>query len=240
MNTTLNSYKSTFRMSHKYYFLIITLFASLSSIAQNTKVINDFRLRNSLSLEKEITKKLSVFSDAEIGLEKDMTLVGKLHAEIGVDYEVYKNIRLKSSYRYTKNRKNYQESFNHIHRLAFSGQYSKKLGDFKLYYRLQYQNADDEGDWLQGDGINRSIIKNRIKARYRFDDIKWKPYVSVEHYLMAEGKGFQHRKIKSIVGASYPVSKKADISFYFRNDFELASTYPYWFKTLGIAYAFTL
>lgn len=223
------------------YLLFLTIFIilPLSSFSQDVKVVRDLRLRNTLSIEKKITKKLLIFGEAEIGLEKDIGQMGKLHGEIGIGYSPLKFLSFESKYRYTKNRKNFSEEFKFTHLLAFSAEGKYKFNRLRTYYRLQYQNIDEEQITDKTDKPNRNLLKNRIKLKYNIKGSKLTPYFAPELYVSVGQMGIVVTKLKTIAGVEYEFNKNQKVKFYYRNDKEMTTYLPYMYHTLGLSYNLT-
>jgi len=211
--------------------LIVILFPAIIN-AQNVKVINDLRSRSSIAVSKGLYKDFEIFSELEIGLEENLSKLGKLHAEIGLNYSPYKFLKLEAKYRYTKNRKDYSEEYKYTNLISLSAEAKKKIDRFTLYYRFQYQNNDDESLW---DGYDNEIdvYKNRLKLKYNIWGTKLEPYLSSEIYIQNGIDGIDATKLKTICGIEYPLAKYITSKAFYRNDRELTNFIPYTYHTFG-------
>lgn len=222
-----------------YYNLLAVALLFCSNIlpAQNVKVVNDLRSRTTVGIEKELFDKMNFYTEFELGYEKNMSILGKYHIESQLEYELLKMLDVSIKYRFTKNRKNYSEEFKFTHSFAAAAQVSQKLDRFKLYYRLQYQNVDDEMNWLGGDEAS-NIFRNRIKVKYNIKGIKVDPWFSTELYLPVDELGLYASKVKTIIGADIGLDKWGELKPYYRIDKEITKVEPYLYYTLGCTYVF--
>jgi hypothetical protein len=220
----------------KYCLLFITLTLITNTLwANNSKVVRDLRSRTAIKVEKEFIKNLELFGEIELGMEKNMSKLGKIHGETGLSYQPFKELEIEGKYRFTKNRKNYSEEFKYTHTFAAAVEGRIKIDLFKLYARLQYQNIDDDALDPQSDKDLRNILKPRIKIRYDIWGTKFSPYILSEMYFIPSQGTLFSSKIKNIVGLEYKINKKSELKLFYRNDHELSSYFPYTYNTLGVS-----
>lgn len=205
--------------------------------AQNVKVVNDLRLRTSIAFEKELRNKLILYSNFELGYEKNITIFEKYHTEIGANYEICKLLDLAVKYRFSKKRKNYSDTFKYTQTYALAIQFNKKIDRFKLSYRLQYQNIDDEINWLSSHEAD-NILRNRVKIKYNIRGMKIDPFISTEIYNPFNINEIYASKIKTLIGAEIDLNKWGELKPYYRLDNEISIIEPYMYYTIGCDYIF--
>lgn len=222
--------------------IIISFFAVflISSIlcAQDMKVVNDLRMRSSLGIEKEFGDRFWAFSEVEVGLEEDISKLGKVYGEVGFGYSPMKYLDLSAKYRLTRNRKNYTDSYKKTHLFAISAEGKYKVDLVKLYGRVQYQNVDEELLWDDSNQEASHVFKSRLKVKYDVWGTKLTTYVSAEIYMVSGATGIDASKLKSIVGVEYPLGHRCELKIYYRNDRELKKYIPYTYHTMGFSYVF--
>lgn len=216
----------------------VFLIAPVVIKAQHVKVISDLKSRTALGFEKEIIKEINVFGEVELCLEQNLEEIGKIYGEFGAEYAPLKFISFKAKYRYSKNRKNYSDEYKYTHTIALASEADYKIDRFKFYYRLQYQNVDDEIYWSTVIGKTRNLIRNRIKLKYNIKGIKIDPFISTELYSPWDTNGLSASKLKTFAGFEYDVKKIGDLKLYYRNDKELTKYIPYSYHTLGVSFTF--
>ncbi|MBN2262415.1 MAG: DUF2490 domain-containing protein [Prolixibacteraceae bacterium] len=219
--------------------ILIFCFALTELNAQYVKVVGDLRSRTSVGVQKTLFDKLDLFADAELGLEQNLSKIGKLKAEAGLTYSPFKFLDFEAAYRFSKNRKNYGNNFKYTHTVLASVQLKQKIERFKLSYRLQYQNIDDDATTYTASTEYRNIYKNRIKVEYNIPKSKITPFISSELYLPSNRSGLYAGKLKSMAGIEYKIPwTKHLLKAYYRNDREITTYMPYTYHTLGLSFLF--
>lgn len=221
---------------HQVYILLPLFLLPLNLVAQSSKVVSDFRTRTTIKVEKEFIKNLSGFTEFELSLEQDISRIGKIHAEAGIEFNPIKSLDIEAAYRFSKNRKSYSNNYKYTHTYAISAQYRKRFDLLKCYMRLQFKNIDDEA--MEATSIEelRSIVKPRLKVKYDIWGTRISPYALSELYFSMKKFSFSPTKIKNIIGAEYSFYKKNEIAIYYRNDHEIKNYLPYTYHTMGISY----
>lgn len=215
--------------------LSVTLLLPAFIYGQSVKVINDLRSRSSISISKGLFNNFEVFSELELGLEENLSKMGKLQGEIGLKYSPIKFLELEAKYRYTKNRKNYSDEYKYTNLFALAGEAKYDINRFRIYYRLQYQSIDDESIW-NGTDNEGDVYKNRLKLKYNIRGTKITPFLFSEIYVQIGINGIDATKLKTVGGFDYPVTKRSSVKLYYRNDRELTEFIPYSYQTIGFAY----
>ncbi|HOO84456.1 MAG TPA: DUF2490 domain-containing protein, partial [Prolixibacteraceae bacterium] len=181
-------------------FIFVYLIAFSGVNAQYVKVVGDLRSRTSVSVQKTLFEKLDLYTEAELGLEQNISKIGKLKAEAGLTYSPFKFLDVEAAYRFSKNRKNYGNNYKFTHTVMASLQVKQNIERFKLSYRLQYQNIDDDATTYTAPNEYRNIYKNRLKLEYNIRKSKITPFISSELYLPTNRTGLYASKLKSIAG----------------------------------------
>ncbi len=223
-----------------FFFLILQLLAVGKSYSQPVKVTQDFRTRTALGVEKELLKNLTMKGETEIGFQKNASQLAKVFGEIALNYEIAKFLETEIAYRYTHNRKGYTDNFKQTHLFSASIEASKRIDQIKGFYRIQFQNDDEDFAVYEKSKKSENILKNRIKLNYKIRGTKLTPYVSSELYHAISEKLWDAQKIKWVAGINYSVRKTQDAKLYFRIDRELTPYIPYMYYTCGVSYNFSL
>lgn len=224
------------------YILAVIVLMSVTDYchAQEHKVIKDLRQRSTIGIEKKINKKLNIFSEIETGFEKDISQFGKLHGELGLNYSIKKNFTIEAKYRYTINKKQLPTKYNTWNLFALSAEKKFKIERFRLAYRLQYQNIDDEFLGITSGIVKEQILKNRFKIKYNIKKYKIAPFISPELYLGINLMGINSLKFKTITGIEYQHNKQHQFKLYYRYDKELSQILPFTYHTIGFSYKLSL
>ncbi|MDA3930402.1 MAG: DUF2490 domain-containing protein [Prolixibacteraceae bacterium] len=220
--------------------LILLLLVTSHCFAQEVKVVQDLRQRSSIGIEKKVSQKLKIFGEIEAGFEKNISKFGKLYGELGASYSLKKNIEIEAKYKYTMNRKNFSTEFNYWHLFALSAEKKFKIEKYRLAYRIQYQNIDDEFLGVMSGVVKEQILKSRIKIKYNIKKLNITPFISPELYMGVNLLGVNLLKFKTIIGVDYRFNKQNHFKLYYRNDRELSQILPYTYHSLGISYNLSL
>jgi len=159
--------------------LTVVLAAALSFSAAGQ--IDDVGLWTGVKVTKKVTREFDISVNPEYRFNHDVTTLDAFLADVGLEYEIIKSVRLSLHYRFiNSNRENY---YSKRHRLYADLSYRYKLKDFTFLVRgrIQEQYAD----------INSSefgkypvwTIRSKIAVRYDFGE-KYVPYVSGELYYL--------------------------------------------------------
>ncbi|HKM93555.1 MAG TPA: hypothetical protein VJY41_07885 [Prolixibacteraceae bacterium] len=100
-------------------------------------------------------------------------------------------------YRFAKNRKNYTKKFKFTHTVAISAEAKYKIHRTRLYYRLQYQNIDDDANNYSNFTALNNVIKTRLKVKYKMPRSNFSPYISSELYFGQVQHGIDANKLKT-------------------------------------------
>ena len=137
--------KITMKISSFRPFIILLLltFTFNQLYAQN----EGLALWNSISVEKKITKKLSVSLSGQARIVENISYAQTYLGEVGLSYKFLKNFEISGNYRYTERRKNENiKTFKSRHRFYADLSYEQKLGFLKFENRLRYQSQFKDND----------------------------------------------------------------------------------------------
>lgn len=217
----------------------VVFFAILCSLAlaQEYKVISDFRLNTELEIEKSIAERWKLSFETTVKLEKDATLLDEIDFDLYADFKVFKFLNLGAGYRVAVNQKS-DRSFALKHRFLADINIDKRIKRFELEYRIRYQNVDDDFFLYQEGNAPSNILRNRFLCRYDIRKSKITPYVFSELYGRLESYQPFPLKIKTGAGIRYNLKKYGLLKLYYRIDRELVVHVPYTYYTLGLGYSY--
>lgn len=182
----------------------IIIFISLFSI----KSIAQTGLWLKAGVEKKITDKLEIevniqprFNDIN---EKPSSWLG----EVGLKYDIVKNLNLSVFYRHIKNEK--KDVYKPYHRFYADLSYKfKKLKPIYIEYRIRYQQqfADDDSGLI----TDKNYWRNKLEIAYK-NKSKFEPYVSVDAFYK-EGYAFDQIRYKAGIEFKITKSQSFDASY---------------------------
>lgn len=218
---------------------ILLIFFSLNIYSQDVKVIRDFKLRTGVTVEKEFDNNLGLFVAGALEYQKDVSSLGKYFVEGGLSYLPWKFLKSEIDFRHSYNRKYFSEDFKPSNRIGIHLEGRKRFDRTKLYYRIRYQNIDDDLAFYEAEEPGKNVIKNRFKLRYSIPNSRITPMISTELYSLV-GQTFEFTRLKTIIGGKYSITNWTDVSVYYKIERELNVTEPYLLSTLGVNFTFKL
>ncbi len=213
------------------HILILTLLAA-AAITQTHAQSDDFGVWTEASIEKKLSKKLSL--DAEVELRTRDDGFGELDrwsAGIGATYKLTDWLKASVGYAYLNDNNHklndkqtkYADYWGQRHRLNVSLTASKEFGDITLSLRerwqytyrpektvQRYSNVDNDDydfgearDMKTYDGTGSNKWRNRLQLKYKLSKL-WRPYVNAESTIGGSGLD----KMRYAVGTEIRLSKQ--------------------------------
>jgi hypothetical protein len=181
----------------------------------------DAGMWNSFTIEKDISKRLSVFASQELRLKENFTQPDELFTDLGASYKPLKRVKLSFSYRFIEKydpRTYYWQGFRFGHRLMLDLSYRYKIKRWILSYRSRWQTemkyvySSDKGKVPEWEWRNRFEIK--------YDLNRFEPYAGTELFYQfrnprhPEGD-FSLYTIKVVAGADFHIDRMNTIGVFF-------------------------
>lgn len=214
---------------------VLFLFPCSAVQSQN----KDFGLWTSVNFEVKIVKKVNITISEELRLNENITELGTIFTDIGLEYKLNKHFQFSANYRFYQKRTMY-DYYSIRHRVYADIKYSKKLKSFQILFRTRFQvsfrdiNRDFEG------GIKEYYLRNKLSLQKEINK-SFKPYVSIELFSSLNyprTNAFDNMRVAA--GVDYSLSKrnKIDVYYMIQKQFNVSiSTTDF---VLGIAYLFKL
>ncbi len=231
--------------SYKQVCLLMVLFGLMVSNMANAQSSDSKNLNawSTVSIEYKPNKKWSFELAEQLRLKENLSLVDEYFTELQTEYSVNKNFSLGAGARFIRQNDtegNIQGYENHF-RFQFDASYKHKINDFKLDYRLRYQNKNDLSiSVADGDYANQHL---RFKTGIEYNIKNWKldPQFSAEifnHFEKGEDGGFD--KYRLTFGTDYDMKKYGKLSLYYRFEKELNVDLPETTNIIGLSYKYTI
>jgi hypothetical protein len=203
----------------KVFFLALICFT-----ANITKAQDGVGLRSGVSLEKKITKKVTLNATGQLRFNNNISYLQTYMFELGGEYKISKSFDAAVYYRFANRRKD--ETYADLG-------YGKKFGPIKLENRLRYQHQFKDNDGVTE--FDASYIRDKIEASYS-NKSKFTPYLSNDFFFQIGGTLDQ---LRPKVGISYKINKKNAVDLSVFKDVDLAGTETYG-PVLGLVYKLKL
>ena len=210
----------------KKHFIIAFVFL-LSITNCFSQVENDAGLWTTFTIQKKITKKISVVVDQEFRLRENFQRINLFYTNLGVDYKLNKYFKLSPSYRAIQKIR-LDNTVSHRHRLSMDATIKKKFNKITLAERVRYQI--EVQDYLTSS--KGRLPEQFISCELRYQIRSWRGND------MFYNNSF-HR-IRNIVGADYEFNNKNSITLYYliQNEFNINNLENIYI--IGIAYTLSL
>jgi hypothetical protein len=230
-------------MPRNYTFILWIAILVCVFLPGHSQIQTDAGMWNTISVEKEITKKFSLILDEEIRLRDNFSQLNLLYTNFGVSYKIIKGLKVAIIYRLIEKYEGTNYTFSFRNRLMLDISYRYKIQDFSVSYRsrLQYEVRDyyssDKGK------LPEKFWRNKFEAKYNIK--KFTPYVGVElRYQIADPRNQisdegWHR-IRYFWGVDYDINKNNSIGVYYLIQREYYVVNPMDMYIIGLQYSLTL
>lgn len=223
----------------KLLFSISVLLLASSAMSQ----IQDANMWLSAGINADLTEKFSANYSMETRLYKNVSSLDSYINEIGVGYEIVKNLQFGIDYRYS--RKNQEGYFEGVHRIGADISYSYKLDmgltlKARARYQLPFNYLGVINNAIYPD--NRNVSRFKISAKYKPTNLKKVlPFTSYEIYKSFSPKN-QYNAIDSYrltFGVTFDLPKRHAVDLYYMLEKEYRSA-PQANHIYGIQYSYDL
>ncbi|HPR31061.1 MAG TPA: DUF2490 domain-containing protein [Prolixibacteraceae bacterium] len=198
----------------------------------------DLKARLGISVEKEISKKLSAGLEYEHRFDNMLTTFDKALVEPSVSYDLSKLFRIGLSYRFSYDQ-NIKRERRYEQRASLSLRFDPSFDDFKLKVKTTLQYGSDD---LTNPVFNYSqklISRNAIELEYDWFGLPLTPYVGFEffyHINNPNGGIVNQTRVKAGIDYEWNRSSTFTAYYLFENEFNIA--YPVDAHVFGIGYRY--
>ncbi|MEO9569829.1 MAG: DUF2490 domain-containing protein [Polaribacter sp.] len=203
----------------------------------------DLALWNTVGVEYKLNNKWSFGLEEQFRLKEDISAVDNYFTQLSADYKLFKGFSVGLGVRFIRdndNKGNIQGYENHF-RYQFDVMYKHEIKDFKIGYRLRYQNKNELGiSYDEGDYANQNI---RFKTSLEYNIKNWKldPKFSAEIFnKFQEGEENGFNKYRLTLGTDYKTKNFGKIGVFYRYQKELNVDFPDSSNIIGLKYIYTI
>lgn len=214
-------------------------------IGTYSQVEQDAGLWTTFTIQKRITKKVSIVVDQELRLRENFQRVNLFYTNAGIDYKIDKNIKLSPSYRAIQKIR-LDNTVSHRHRLSLDATVKKKFNKITLAERVRYQIEVQDYLTSRKGHLPEQFLRFKTDAKYDLGS-KLTPFLSCElRYQIRSWRGNDmlynngFHRIRNIVGVDYEFNNKNSLTLYYliQNEFNINSLENIYI--IGIAYTLSL
>ena len=216
-------------------FLLLIAFTTGFSQTSDTKNLESW---SAINLKYKLNKKWSFDLEEQLRLKENISEISNYFTELNTTYSVSKKFKLGAGVRYIKKNDNIgnTQGYKNYFRFHLDASYKHKINDFKLKYRLRYQNKNKLGV----DDYDNQHIRFKTALGYNFKNWKLDPKFSAEifnHIEKGEENGFD--KYRLTLGTKYKFKNMGSIDLFYRIEKELNKTIPKTTNIIGLKYSYT-
>lgn len=202
----------------------------------------NFQSWYAIELEYEPNKRWDFEWKTQLRMDHDPTEINQYLTELSMYGRIVKGFKVGGGLRYTREndtRGNVQGYRNQF-RYHADALFSKRLDDFRIQWRLRYQNRDELG-FSRADG-DISLKRIRLKTSVDYNIRNWKldPDLSGELFSRFEpGEQVRIDRYRVTLGTSYKIKKAGRIGLFYRYESSINRTPKRTFDILGLNYKYT-
>lgn len=226
----------------KLVLFLTALLYSTINFAQ-TDGEKDLALWNTVGVEYKLNDRWSFGLEEQLRFKEDISVVDNYFTQLTADYKLFKGFKIGAGVRYIRdndNKGNIQGYENHF-RFQFDVMYKHEINDFKIGYRLRYQNKNELGvSYDEGDYANQNV---RFKTSLEYNIKNWKldPKFSAEIFnKFQEGEENGFNKYRLTLGTDYKTKNFGKIGVFYRYQKEINVDFPDSSNIIGLKYIYTI
>jgi hypothetical protein len=216
---------------------VVLLFLSLTSSPVSAQV-NDAGLWMSLNLEKKINPVFSATFSQEVRLYENISEVGTIFSDLGLQYKSGKHFKFAAAYRYSKKRR-IDDTYDTRSGQYFDIAYRQDVKSFNLNLRMRYQLKNAELLSSAEGSSAANLLVPKVTIKYDPDG-KYKPYVFAEPYYWLDVPSDKMlEQLRFCGGVEYTFNRMHAVDLHYIFQKEYTSNQPYNDYVIGIDYSFT-
>ena len=227
--------KTTFNLAFLCLMTASMIFSKVHAQSNETVVTSDFESWSSIGVKAKLSKKLDASLEQGIRLAHNSTQLDQVLTDLGLSYELYKNLNFGVGMRYIYDRSN-NGTYDNDLRYNLDLSYKQKFDRLGLKYRIRYQNKNEIGSFDTQEA--KKYLRLKIGAIYNIKNWKLDPKFSTEIYRNIESGG-QFDKLRFTLGTDYSIKKYGELGIFYRLEKDLNSTVPKTTYITGLKYTYT-
>lgn len=217
--------------------VIVGLVLSLLTFSSNAQV-DDMRLWTGLTIKHKFTRKITAAITQQLRLDHDFSQIDQLLSDVGVEYELKKNLKVAFNYRFiNKNKFTY---YSKSHRMYVDVSYKHKISKLSFTLRERIQEEFTSVHSSETGKIPEWMLRSKLTTALDLDK-RYKPYLAAEMiYLLdnAKEKGEGVNALRYIAGVEYEFNRIHALDFaliYQKNMSDLSNCL---ITSIGYTYSF--
>jgi hypothetical protein len=192
----------------------------------------------SVSFEAKLVKKLTFNISQEFRFNENISELGIIFTDAGVEYKLNKHFQVAFDYRYIKKRM-VDDFYITRHRLYADIKYEKKIKPIQIQVRTRFSNY---AEFSHGsDGRNPEFyLRNKLSLKWDLEK-EYKPYISIELFSPLNYPRYSaFDNIRTTAGIEYDFTKHHKVDLYYMIQKELNVSHPETDFIVGLGYYYKL
>lgn len=212
------------------YFALIFAYSGLRA------QVNDAGLWASFSLEKKFTQTWSASFSQELRLNENLSEVGTVFSDAGVNYKFNKKLKLSFNYRYS-NKRNLDDSYSQRHRFYLDLTMREKLKPFVFTGRIRFQQQYEDIFTSENGFVPQRYLRPKLTCKLDMDK-SFAPFISAEYFSpMSCENSFYLDKSRYMAGVDYQINSTGTLELFYLIQRELNQNNPLTDYVVGLGYS---
>ena len=192
------------------------------------------------TLEKKLSKKLSLEFEEEVRFDQNISRFDLLHSSIGLNYRLIKELRFAFAYRFTGDY-TINDKFSYRHRLSFDALYRYGLQNLTFTYRSRIQSEIKNYYSSPNGKYPAWVWRNKLTAKYSFK--KTSPFIGAELFYQIYNtrnidQNLSWPKQRAFVGFDYKINKRNEVGASFKLQRGVDDIDPKEYNVIGFSYTY--
>lgn len=227
------------------FVVAVVLFIAFSVQKTHAQVDDnkDFAIWNTVGLKYSLGDKWKFGLEQSLRLKEQAAEVDEYFTELGIKYELFKNLDIGFGARYITENDNVgkKQGYENHFRFNFDLSYKYDFKRFEIGHRVRYQNKNQLGVGVDEGDIPAERI--RFKTSVEYNIRKWPLDPEISYELLS---GFQKDekmtldKYRLTIGTEYDFKKFGEFGVFFRLEESFIKTKPDKLTVLGFQYTYSI
>lgn len=203
----------------------------------------DWASWNTIGIDYKANDKWSFSLEEQLRLKENISAIDNYFTQLSANYELFNDFEIGVGIRYIRENDNQGavQGYENFFRFQVELNYKHKFNNFKIGYRLRYQNKNELGvSYDEGDFPNQNI---RFKTSIGYNIKNWSldPKLSAEIFnRFQEGKENGFNKYRLTVGTDYKIKNFGKIGAFYRYEKDLNVDLPDVTNIIGLKYTYSI
>ena len=199
----------------------------------------DAGLWTSFSFEAKVVKKLTASLEQGFRFNENISELGQIYTEAGLDYKLSKHFGVAASYRFIQKRK-VEDYYSYVNRFTIAVKYEKKWKPYQLKFKSSLQDQYADIGRATDGGIPEFYWRNKVSFSREMEK-PYSPYIYAELFsLLDYPRAYAFAGVRCAAGIEYAFTKHHKIELYYMIQKELNVSNPKTDFILGFGYSYKL